>query len=292
MRLIQLLAIVLTLSQAAARAQNGQEQFMEQMLDRVDQSMGSPPMNSVPGYSQPGSISPPYGSGTPSPYTQNPGAFGLPPGPAQSYPGPMQQNPFGQQASPYMQGAPYGQPGGGGFTGATMPGQSSPFGGYTQYQSPQVGEARNPFFGGANRSATQQPAAGGPFGLTPRDVLRYLIGGGDSGGSGGSKTDPRAVGNAQSNLQTALDQASRAENAASRANSGTDKNARRAAASDAEYAASAARGAADRATSAAYNGSQLARDYAAQARDAASRARGAADRARYNAETYNPPNRN
>lgn len=289
MRFILLLAIVLTLSQAESAAQNGQEQFMEQMLDRVDQSMGSSPMNSAPGYASPGSMSPPYGGGSPSPYTQNPSAFGLPPGPGPSYPGQMQQNPFGQQAAPYMQGSPYGQ---GGFSGGAIPGQSAPFGGYTQYPSPQVGESRNPFFSGANRAAAAQPAAGGPFGLTPRDVLRYLIGGGDSGGSGGSKTDPRAVGNAQSNLQTALDQASRAENAASRANSGTDKNARRAAASDAEYAASAARGAADRATSAAYNGSQLARDYAAQARDAASRARGAADRARYNAETYNPPNRN
>lgn len=95
----------------------------------------------------------------------------------------------------------------------------------------------------------------------------------------GEKTD-----NARAYLQTALDQATQAEAASLRANTG-NRDSRLAAAEEAHYFAVAAEEAASNATNAAAGGPLEANDVAAQARNAAVRARAAADRARYNAHT-------
>jgi hypothetical protein len=167
----------------------------------------------------------------------------------------------------------YGQPGGfapasaGGFPPASAGGVAPP-------------NLLRMFFGGQQQApAMQAPAQQNPF--TPQNLLRTFLGGSPSGGTGFSS---EASGNAQSNLQVALDQAAQAEDACSRASNG-QKDMRSSAAEEAQNHANAARAAADRAASATAGQSQTAQDYAAQARDAANRAQAAADRARYNAST-------
>jgi hypothetical protein len=132
----------------------------------------------------------------------------------------------------------------------------------------------------------QSAAQSNPF--TAQNLLKAFMGGTPSTGTDGnaSNYNSGAVGNAQSNLQTARDQAAQAESACSRASYG-EKSYRSSAASEAQDHANAARAAADRATSAAYGQSSSANDYAAQARNAADRAQAAADRAQYNASTGN-----
>jgi hypothetical protein len=119
-----------------------------------------------------------------------------------------------------------------------------------------------------------------PF--TPQNILRVLLGGPSKGTTTGGFAAAR--GNVQEDLQTSLDQASRAESACGRASSGSDRELRMSAAEEARYAASAAREAADRASSRAQNTTGDVSDLAAQARDAADRAQAAADRATANAE--------
>jgi hypothetical protein len=131
----------------------------------------------------------------------------------------------------------------------------------------------------------QQPQRGGmPGRFTKQDILKIMFGGSSgSGDSGQSARNSSALGNAQSQLQVARDQAAQAENAASRASYGSDKGARLSAASEAQNHANAARAAADNASSSAYGTTLEASDYAAQARNAANRAQAAADRAQANA---------
>lgn len=152
----------------------------------------------------------------------------------------------------------------------------------------QYGRGGGPFMGGQpipGLNPASTAGAGGspsPFGqlFTKQNMMQAFFGSGPS--SGGTGVDPNAVGNAQSNLQTALNEAAKAESDESRAHYG-DRNSRQSAASSAQYHANYARAAADRAYSASYNGTSLAKDYAAQARNAANRAQSAADRASYNA---------
>lgn len=101
----------------------------------------------------------------------------------------------------------------------------------------------------------------------------------------GQIDDAAKVNSCQQYMQCAIDQKAQAENAASRANSGT-RDSRLSAASQAQYHADAARNWADKTASTAYGASSLAQDAAARARDAANRAQEAANRARYSAETF------
>lgn len=102
-------------------------------------------------------------------------------------------------------------------------------------------------------------------------------------GSGSSDSCNKLY-SANQHLQTANDQASQAESAASAASYG-DRSSRLAAAERSRYHAIAARAAADRATSAAYGGGTSASDAAAKARAAADRAQAAANDATYRAST-------
>lgn len=132
-----------------------------------------------------------------------------------------------------------------------------------------------------------RPMNQNPF--TPQNLLKTFLGGSPntgSGGSGGTVDDSAAVGNAQSQLQIARDQAAQAEGDAGRASYG-ERSSRKSAAYSAQCHADAARAAADRATSIAGGHSLAANDAAAQARNAANRAQAAADRASYNANTGN-----
>ena len=103
--------------------------------------------------------------------------------------------------------------------------------------------------------------------------------------SGGPSDDAAKVNSCQQYMQCAIDQKAQAENAASRANTGT-RDSRLSAASQAQYHADSARNWADKTASTAYGASSLAQDAAARARDAANRAQEAANRARYSAETF------
>jgi hypothetical protein len=118
--------------------------------------------------------------------------------------------------------------------------------------------------------------------FTPRNILRALLDappeGTKSGGFGSAR------GSVQENLQTARNEASRARAACAEASSGSDREARMAAAERARYAAQAAREAADRATSKAANTTGDIQDLAAQARAEADQAQESADRATGNAE--------
>lgn len=159
---------------------------------------------------------------------------------------------------------------------AMMPGGASPF-------AP---------FGGM-----RQPLQSGPPPFSRQALLRTFFGGGTgsgggfggSSGSSGNSAEQQAnnaniTGQAEAMLQRARDQAAQAESDAARASEGSDKGARQAAASSAQYHANYAREAADQAASNTYNGPAYAQDYAQQARNEANRAQEAADRARYNAE--------
>ncbi|GEM_PF-2788134 len=129
--------------------------------------------------------------------------------------------------------------------------------------------------------AIQQAApAPSPFNMTRQDLLRMFFGGSSGSSAAGNQ---QKYYDASSFRQTAVDQASQAEAAASRARYGSDRGARQSAAAEAQEYANAARAAADQATSAAAGGSSEAQDMAAQARDAADRAQYAADRAAANA---------
>lgn len=140
-------------------------------------------------------------------------------------------------------------------------------------------------FGGGAASPPPQPTS--PGGLFSREnILKTFFGNGGSGSSSTNSPDNSGkIAQAQENLSTALNQASKAENDCERASYGNDRGVRMGAAESARYAAGSARAAADRASSAAYGLGGLASDYAAQARAAADRAQAAADRATANAES-------
>jgi hypothetical protein len=129
--------------------------------------------------------------------------------------------------------------------------------------------------------------------VSSNGILRRLFGKKTKPSKGGKKGSKKTatgdasggtekIAHARAFLQTALDQASQAESASARANSG-NRSSRMSAAEQAHYNAVAAEQAAGSATDAAAGGPIEANDAAAQARNAAARARAAADRARYNA---------
>lgn len=130
--------------------------------------------------------------------------------------------------------------------------------------------------------------------MSKQEMLRIFLEGGtpESGQNYGaasqaSQTASSAkTGNAYSNYQAAVNEATKAHNAAQRVRN-YDKETwnRKNDASQAEYAANNADYAAQRAESAAYSGDSQARGYANLARQAANRARNDANLARYNAET-------
>lgn len=131
-----------------------------------------------------------------------------------------------------------------------------------------------------NQSYGQNPFAR----LSPKDVFRIMFGGNPGDNSAAARErNANAYAGASGNLQTALDQAAQAEDAASRASYGSDQGARQSAAAEAQDHANAARAAADAAYETAYGASSEAQDQAAQARDAANRAQYAADRGAANA---------
>jgi hypothetical protein len=132
----------------------------------------------------------------------------------------------------------------------------------------------------SRQSTLNQGVPQSPF--TPQNILRVMLGAPPKGTATGSTAGAR--GNLEENLQTARDQASRAESACGRASSGSDKEARLSAAEEARYAAQAAREASDRAYGQSQNTTSDLADLAAQANAAADRAQAAADRATANAE--------
>jgi len=135
-------------------------------------------------------------------------------------------------------------------------------------------------FGAPKPKPAPPPADPNPFSMP--NLFKTFFGGDSSNQNAAQNAEK--LGTAQSYMQTAVDQASIAESARERASSGSDKDAKLSAASEARYAASAARAAANSATEAAAGGTSEANDAASQARDAADRAQAAADQATANAE--------
>jgi hypothetical protein len=148
-----------------------------------------------------------------------------------------------------------------------------------QAQAQQRPNLLSIFMGGSPQPAAQPKPPENPF--SGGNLLKTFFGG--SNGSGTPAQEASILGDAQSDLQTARDQAAQAEDASSRASSG-DRGSRLSAASEAQYHANAAREAADRAYNRASGHSSGANDAASQARAEANRAQAAADRAHYNAE--------
>ncbi len=115
-------------------------------------------------------------------------------------------------------------------------------------------------------------------------ILQTLFGSGSTAsGKEDSKNLNRIRSQVLNKLQTANDQAARAQSACDRASYGSDKYARKQAAEEAYYAAQAANSAADAAYSLSGGTTSDISGLASQARSAADRAQGAADRASANA---------
>jgi hypothetical protein len=114
-------------------------------------------------------------------------------------------------------------------------------------------------------------------------ILKALFGGGPSTPADGSKNFKEIRNKVSYKLQTARDEASRAQSACDRASYGSDKYLRRQAAEQAQYAAQAANAAADAAYSLSGNTTSDISGLASQTRSEANRAQAAADRASANA---------